>query len=1169
MAQTPGCLLDLLVAQGGNTGIRLSFQANLVKPLQLADWPFHWAALNGDTTLAVFVYQHAPEPLRRSYMVQLPVAVFSASGLNGTTPWRKPLGVSPHEAALLAGHAATAQALQAMEQGVPLHWSPQRNAAYPAATRLKIRQLVQSLSLSSWFCCLPGPARQALVAAAASDIARTTAWPTLTAADWQAAAPLGTWQGPQALAADVAALVGAASPLGCGSGGRALPAGSPAEPLAGLPNGNELLPMAGPLPHVQFRMTQHCRCGLGGRRAWLGLLARGTLSLAVWALASRCKRDHLVLAGAYLVGALMTAAAAAAAADGRSCSCLTLLLVLLMVLPLPAVAAAAITLATAVSVLLNLTILAKALGRGSIWPVHPRSFPPHRPSASRHVIAARTRRAVRTRRKQRRTCRKLCDHDEYAREFVHIITHCAIALMSGPKAELRVDRSLQNNQFSSWRLGRDFLAGHQRSYELPGRVCACAPNDTVDYLHTRASVLHNHLMMSNDRLFCVVQEDQQLALLNVSAVHANNVAITKLASFPPPSSPPLAPSTLPLEVSVSVALPPHTPPAWVAPPPGSTPCRPDDSPRLPGDDTYDVLLSLGCGDLRLIRVQQGQLLWATAALHPLRPPPPLAGVRALKLETAFWSPTGELCCVVWAVGSKSSTQPAACQVYLITLACVPATPAAPATPPTSHPPASNGLHPPLTQPHTAPEPAPSLQATGVRLVGASCLPPHCTLPSPGGEAVVLGLDPLGCEGAGGELGGGPAASAPTVGGLPPAGAAGGASAGLGRAGQGRAGQGRACFDSLASIPWSVVDDEACMPVPCWVHGAWPCSADLDRSDMEEDDMDPRTLEAAAARLAQYTSDQPVGNLPLQQWADIYKETGAEEVCSDAGCDLVMLVTHSMQPETNAPPAAGGVDPSMGAQGEAGQSSRAAEGAVGTAAAARAAGAGAGGGGAAASQGSAGVQPVPLSCGPHKVLSADMPGLLAVTDDVDACVLQLGWQQEQQQEQQGTASLNSSTSNAVDSVSISGAGQMCSSSASSLAAAGGGPTPWVRHVATIPALAYIAAGKTQKKHLLVGDAGCRAAGVSAVLVEGAKFCYVYGVVGVRQEFGEQQVLDMQLSEGERVMGARLLSEYLPSSPVESDRQHQPSCSAAEQQGIARALLLVLTQHRLLVQMLSKR
>ncbi|KAJ9510463.1 hypothetical protein QJQ45_015923 [Haematococcus lacustris] len=1006
MAQTPGCLLDLLVAQGGNTGIRLSFQANLVKPLQLADWPFHWAALNGDTTLAVFVYQHAPEPLRRSYMVQLPVAVFSAGGLNGTTPWRKPLGVSPHEAALLAGHAATAQALQAMEQGVPLHWSPQRNAAYPAATRLKVRQLVQSLSLSSWFCCLPGPARQALVAAAASDIARTTAWPTLTAADWQAAAPLGTWQVPQALAADVAALVGAASPLGCGSGGRPLPAGSPAEPLAGLPNGNELLPMAGPLPHVQFRMTQHCRCGLGGRRAWLGLLARGTLSLAVWALASRCKRDHLVLAGAYLVGALMTAAAAAAAAaDGRSCSCLTLLLVLLMVLPLPAVAAAAIALATAVSVLLNLTILAKALGRGSIWPVHPRSFPPHRPSASRHVIAARTRRAVR---------------------FVHIITHCAIALMSGPKAELRVDRSLQNNQFSSWRLGRDFLAGHQRSYELPGRVCACAPNDTVDYLHTRASVLHNHLMMSNDRLFCVVQEDQQLALLDVSAVHANNVAITKLASFPPPSSPPLAPSTLPLDVSVSVALPPYTPPAWVAPPPGSTPCRPDDSPRLPGDDTYDVLLSLGCGDLRLIRVQQGQLLWVTAALHPLRPPPPLAGVRALKLETAFWSPTGELCCVVWAVGSKSSTQPAACQVYLITLACVPATPAAPATPPTSHPPASNGLHPPLTQPLSAPEPAPSLQVTGVRLVGASCLPPHCTLPSPRGEAVVLGLDPLGCEGAGGELGGGPAASAPAVGGPLSAGAAGG--------------------------------------------------ADLDRGDMEEDDMDPRTLEAAAARLAQYTSDQPVGNLPLQQWADIYKETGAEEVCSDAGCDLVMLVTHSMQPETNAPQAAGGVDPSMGAQGEAGQGGRAAEGALGTAAAAAArgagAGAGGGGGGAAASQGSASLQPVPLSCGPHKVLSADMPGLLAVTDDVDACVLQLGWQQQQQQqqqqEQQGTASSNSSTSNAVDSASISGAGQMCSSSASSLAAAGGGPTPWVRHVATIPALAYIAAGKTQKKHLLVGE-----------------------------------------------------------------------------------------------------
>jgi len=63
----------------------------------------------------------------------------------------------------------------------------------------------------------------------------------------------------------------------------------------------------------------------------------------------------------------------------------------------------------------------------------------------------------------------------------------------------------------------------------------------------------------------------------------------------------------------------------------------------------------------------------------------------------------------------------------------------------------------------------------------------------------------------------------------------------------------------------------------------------------------------------------------------------------------------------------------------------------------------------------------------QVLTNDTPGLLAVSDDVDACVLQAHWPPH-------------------------------------------APHPTVKHVATIPALAYIVAGKTQRKHLLVGELG---------------------------------------------------------------------------------------------------
>ncbi len=185
----------------------------------------------------------------------------------------------------------------------------------------------------------------------------------------------------------------------------------------------------------------------------------------------------------------------------------------------------------------------------------------------------------------------------------------------------------------------------------------------------------------------------------------------------------------------------------------------------------------------------------------------------------------------------------------------------------------------------------------------------------------------------------------------------------------------------------------------------------------------------------------------------------------------------------------------------------------------------------------------------QVLTADTPGLLAVTDDVDACVV--------------TVELPPPP-----------------------AAAGlDGPPPPVegraQHAQTIPALAYVAAGKTQRKHLLLGEqpcptmmvwcqaaaavtltgartcdgracagwpAGGGAAACSAVLVEGTKFFYVYGPVRGKPEHGEQQVVDLQLEGQERVLGARLM--------------RGAPWAAGGQGGRPQALLVVLTQFRLL-------
>eukprot|EP00775_Hariotina_reticulata_P001246 gene1246-1586_t len=80
-------------------------------------------------------------------------------------------------------------------------------------------------------------------------------------------------------------------------------------------------------------------------------------------------------------------------------------------------------------------------------------------------------------------------------------------------ATLTLDRSLRNATFESWKIGRDFV-GRRYCLNLPDDVYFGA-SESVDFQHTRASALHNHLLQSLGRLFVVVG-DLHLRVLEVA-----------------------------------------------------------------------------------------------------------------------------------------------------------------------------------------------------------------------------------------------------------------------------------------------------------------------------------------------------------------------------------------------------------------------------------------------------------------------------------------------------------------------------------------------------------------------------------------------------------------------------------------------------------------------------
>jgi len=73
-----------------------------------------------------------------------------------------------------------------------------------------------------------------------------------------------------------------------------------------------------------------------------------------------------------------------------------------------------------------------------------------------------------------------------------------------------------------------------------------------------------------------------------------------------------------------------------------------------------------------------------------------------------------------------------------------------------------------------------------------------------------------------------------------------------------------------------------------------------------------------------------------------------------------------------------------------------------------------------------------------------------------------------------------------------------------------PPVRVEHRATVPALAYVLAGKTQRRHLLLaGDVNINGGGgsVAAALVEGRRYAYLYGRVPEGASVGAQEVVDL--------------------------------------------------------------
>ncbi|KAA6429712.1 MAG: hypothetical protein FRX49_00146 [Trebouxia sp. A1-2] len=264
------------------------------------------------------------------------------------------------------------------------------------------------------------------------------------------------------------------------------------------------------------------------------------------------------------------------------------------------------------------------------------------------------------------------------------------------------------------------------------------------------------------------------------------------------------------------------------------------------------------------------------------------------------------------------------------------------------------------------------------------------------------------------------------------------------------------------------------------HADSPVQAIKADGDDDADSVSPRTLRQAADRLARFTSDQAADDaMPRNEFSDLYNEVGPDNVGAPDSISASLTGVQSAGFDAKDSAAPNIAQTADDAAGDSTTSETAVPGDQLGASLLQ--------DGMTPPAGDLSLhnaeQPVyrladQVECDPHKVV-AIRPGqqqqiLLGMSNDVDCAVVEF----------------KSSNSALV-----------------------------LDHIHTIPALAYVAAGKIHKKFTLLGHPESR---LAAAVIEGHRFTYVYKRTMGRQRTGDSQIIDMGVEEkSAAVLGAALV------------------------------------------------
>ena len=203
----------------------------------------------------------------------------------------------------------------------------------------------------------------------------------------------------------------------------------------------------------------------------------------------------------------------------------------------------------------------------------------------------------------------------------------------------------------------------------------------------------------------------------------------------------------------------------------------------------------------------------------------------------------------------------------------------------------------------------------------------------------------------------------------------------------------------------------------------------------------------------------------------------------------------------------------------------------------------------------------MSCAPHRVLGvrrgrAAASLLVGLTDDVDCAVVDISIQRAAPVSMQPKHDSSSATASASAQDPSSAAGPSGAAASDAVVppqdgeAAAADVRICVQHLSSIPALAYVAAGKVQRKAVLLAvsgkpsnlglpdnparsltSIGCESgpvhadASIAAALVEAQAFAYVYRSTTKRQVHGDSALIDLQSDHPvAEVLGAALLTSH---------------------------------------------